>query len=49
MATLFIAGTIALVDVIGNHLVSRPNHKNCRGDMRKPYDMNLVRRSKSKG
>jgi hypothetical protein len=35
--------------VNGNVFDKKPNHLCCTGAMRKPYAINLVRRSKSKG
>jgi len=48
-ATRFIAGTMAAVLVMGNVLDKNPNHLCCIGAIKKPYDINLVRRSKSNG
>lgn len=48
-ATRFNAGTDGFFLVRGNALDKKPNHWNCTGAMKKPYAINLVRRSKSKG
>lgn len=48
-AILCRTGTVALCFVMGNVFVKNENQWNCTGDMMKPYDMNLVNRSKSNG
>ena len=48
-ATIFIAGPNPLLFVIGNALLKNLNHLNWTGAIIKPYAINLVKRSKSKG
>lgn len=48
-ATIFIAGPSPLLFVIGKDFERNWNHLNCTGAIIKPYAMNLVNLSKSKG
>ena len=48
-ATRFSAGLVGFFLVSGNALDRKPNHWNCSGAIKKPYAINRVRRSKSKG